>query len=578
MPENCIINHIGFLPHTRKRVIVPAFLNAKDFEVQDMEKNQSEAFSSKENWKEIFRDKLVTLHTDFGDYLIGDFSELTRIGNYRITLTEKNCHSYQFGISERIFNQLPYLFLDFIHNWRSGYFSNHWRTPTHLDDAVRSDNGKQVDLAGGWYDAGDTRKWMVHSNLPALGFFDFFEDKAWQRNFFHQENVCDNDFLTESGWALKFILKMQDKKTGMFFEDVGGGGNNRVTSGSKWWYENHAGCIADNAENYFSDNIPGSGDERTVRVQYNPIAQYTTITILQRAGQLYKKILPEWAAKFKTAGLKSWHFTEKKRVENDPMHNWTAVIAWRLLAVIEFYKTGLITQQQLENTVKHLLEFYDKALSIWWMNTDKKQPYRGILHSAQPQIALCKFLLLEIDSELNSEVKDVLNQNWEYTLQKLLTTNPFGFMPYGLFPENHTKNEVYRSFNDKFQYRFFMPDNHPQKINHGLSGHWTSWAHGLSLMGKVLQNKEMNYAAWDQLYWLLGANPENASMVTGAGYNQPMPHSRYLGAFPGGFMNGFIGDSKDEPVVDANGEAQWNTTEYWNTPLANSLMALAQLI
>ena len=83
--------------------------------------------------------------------------------------------------------------------------------------------------------------------------------------------------------------------------------------------------------------------------------------------------------------------------------------------------------------------------------------------------------------------------------------------------------------------------------------------------------------AWDQIYWTLGNNPVMATMVTGLGYNNPMPHSRFLGAFPGGFMAGFIGDSSDKPVLDLEGRAQWNTTEYWNTPLANCLMALTEL-
>lgn len=31
------------------------------------------------------------------------------------------------------------------------------------------------------------------------------------------------------------------------------------------------------------------------------------------------------------------------------------------------------------------------------------------------------------------------------------------------------------------------------------------------------------------------------------------------------------------PRLDQDGDAQWNTTEYWMTPLSNTLMALALL-
>jgi hypothetical protein len=61
------------------------------------------------------------------------------------------------------------------------------------------------------------------------------------------------------------------------------------------------------------------------------------------------------------------------------------------------------------------------------------------------------------------------------------------------------------------------------------------------------------------------------------GYNNPMPHSRFLGTYPGGFCAGFNGSADDLPQLDLEGDAQWNTTEYWMTPLSNMLMALAVL-
>ncbi len=153
--------------------------------------------------------------------------------------------------------------------------------------------------------------------------------------------------------------------------------------------------------------------------------------------------------------------------------------------------------------------------------------------------------------------------------------SPFGFMPYGFYFAP-ASDETYHPFGDLY-YRFFMPDRSAQKLNHGLNGHWMSWAHGLAMTARILGDQALKDIAWDQIYWTLGHNPMMASMVTGVGYNNPMPHSRFLGPFPGGFMSGFIGDADDRPVLDLEGRAQWNTTEYWNTPLANCLMALAEL-
>ena len=140
-------------------------------------------------------------------------------------------HSYQFAISDGAFGWLPALLLNFVHNWRSGPFENELRGPTHLDDARRSDNGKAADAVGGWYDAGDVRKWMVHSNLPALAFMDAHERLPWHYAEWERVDEGWSPWLLEALWGLDFMLKMQDPATGMFFEDVGGGGNSRKRPG-----------------------------------------------------------------------------------------------------------------------------------------------------------------------------------------------------------------------------------------------------------------------------------------------------------------------------------------------------------
>jgi len=120
--------------------------------------------------------------------------------------------------------------------------------------------------------------------------------------------------------------------------------------------------------------------------------------------------------------------------------------------------------------------------------------------------------------------------------------------------------------------------NSIQKINHGLGGHWMSWAHGLALCGEVLKNKDIMYAAWDQIYWLLGNNILNFCLVSGVGYNNPMPHSRLFGTHMGGFCVGPRGSLNDEAIIDFNARAEWSSTEYWLTPTSNILMAFSHLL
>ncbi len=122
-----------------------------------------------------------------------------------------------------------------------------------------------------------------------------------------------------------------------------------------------------------------------------------------------------------------------------------------------------------------------------------------------------------------------------------------------------------------------MPVHSTQRVSHGLSSHWTQWAHTLSRCAGILNRPELKDAAWDQLYWLFGGNPLNACMVSGIGYNNPMPHSRFYGMIPGGFMIGPRGNENDEISIDLERYAEWATTEYWNYPVGNTLQAFHRL-
>jgi len=585
MKQDIFINHIGFLVNQQKTLVVKSQETLKSFEVQDMAQIELTPMGEDERWKTIFKGELIKEETDFGIYYKGDFSSLKVPGHYRVVIPKSEIISYTFNISDGVFHLFPYLFLDFIHHWRSGFHQDELRGFTHLDDAVRSDTGEQLDLIGGWYDAGDLRKWMVHSTLPALGFLDLYKNLNLQRNYFHEEQKTKNDFITETIWGLDFISKMQDPNTGMIYEDIGGGGTQRKTAGMSWWYENHAGCLGDNSDNRFTDNIPNSGDERKVRVQYNPIAQYTNIYILLRSlvplEQLLSANQKSSIKKYKSTALFAWEYLEKNECEKDAYHQWTSVTSWRLLALIELWKINEVNDSKIIEAKDNLLSLFEESIGFWCMDAKKNDPYRGILHSAQPIIALCKLINEELPFINAEEIIGFLKTCNEKYIKPLMATNAFGFMPYGTFFKPPNNEDHFRSIklgDSALFYRFFMPDKSVQRINHGLSGHWMSWAHGLALLGNLLKDEFLISSAWNQLNWLLGANPFNVCMISGTGYNNLQPHSRGLGTYPGGFCNGFIGNYKDEIFLDIKKKVQWNTTEYWNTPLSNCMMALSELL
>jgi len=576
-----LVNHLGFCCQARKEVIVRGARDG-DFELQEMSLMRPAGMGAREDFRPVLTGRLRRVDSAIGEYCIGDFSSCTAPGIYRVALPGTGEHSYQFAISDGAFGWLPPLMLNFVHNWRSGPFENAWRGPTHLDDARRTDTGAPEDAVGGWYDAGDLRKWMVHSNLPALAFMEAHERLPWHYAEWERVDEGWSPWLIEARWGLDFMLKMQDPATGMFFEDVGGGGNARRREGNAWWYENHSGCYADNSDNHFTDNEPDSGDERPLRVQYNPVAQFTSVAILARAARAYRALDGGGSRRYAEAAERGWRlgldpdprFLESAGVK---FGGWTSVRSWRCLAALELHRLGSLAWPEVDAAAGRLLENFDPGLGFWRNEAGGAEPYRGILHSAQPLIALVGVARASPDPGRVAETREVLRRCLDRYVFPLASLTPFGVVPFGVFREPASEGDLYRPWRDGYRVRFLMPEHHRQRINHGLGGHWTSWAHALALTGGLLDDARCVELAWKQLHWLVGCNPFNSCLVSGAGYNNPMPHSRFLGTFPGGFCNGFNGTADDQPRLDMEGQAEWNTTEYWMTPLSNMIMALSLL-
>lgn len=568
MKDSIHVNHVGFLCDARKEALITT-TTATHFQVEDLAQNASESLSGYETFKVVFEGPVAWHTFAMGEYGICDFSALRTPGLYRISLTNtSDALSFQFVIADGAFHQLPNAFLRFIKELRSGPYSSFLRGPTHMDDAKRSDTGAAMDLVGGWYDAGDTRKWMAHSTLAAWGFLEVQE----RLHLFENSELMD-----EITWGLNILPKMQDPATGMIFEDVGGGGSARMKPGDSWWYENHGGCGADNSDNRFTDNIPGSGDERSVRVHYSPFVQYTSYSMLARGAAVLQSEDPDTAGHWRTCAEAIEVFMADHKT--DSFHEWTAVRAWEGLAAIQGYRAGWKQKSDTTPAIEWLLDQFDHEMGFWRASSTDNEPHRGIIHAAQPIIALAEFVRSFPESKLAARSREVLSVMLDRYALVMAGTNPFGFIPFGCYKdESVTPGDTYTRAPNGWLYRNCMPVHHPMRTNHGLSGHWMTWAYALALTGDLLDDPRAKDLAWKQMYWLLGHNHRDVSFISGVGYNNPMPHSRFLGTLYGGFMNGFCGTEEDIPFVDTERRCDWRSTEYWNTPLAYCLLTLSILL
>jgi hypothetical protein len=116
----------------------------------------------------------------------------------------------------------------------------------------------------------------------------------------------------------------------------------------------------------------------------------------------------------------------------------------------------------------------------------------------------------------------------------------------------------------------------------GINQHLARNGAGLVAAGEVLNKPEYIKIAQRQLDWIYGANPFNASTVTGIGYNQPCLFKTTEGEFrphtpelTGGVMTGIGSNHPQDDIALYPG--WWWTTEYWSPTVTYTMILVNKL-
>jgi hypothetical protein len=151
----------------------------------------------------------------------------------------------------------------------------------------------------------------------------------------------------------------------------------------------------------------------------------------------------------------------------------------------------------------------------------------------------------------------------------------YGVMPLGLHIGSPTP-ETYRPLEGELTYRYFMPTR-KRSWWLGVNSHMLS--HGLLLgaAAKEFNRPEYRDSAFRQMEWVMGNNPFGACMMTGEGWRNSYPYSRFAGPLIGGIVNGIAGNANDVPILQMEYGNDWRTGEYWTPHNAYYLWALSQL-
>lgn len=522
----------------------------------------------------LYAGELIRHSTRWGTLWQADFSRFTTPGSFQIETDQQI--SVPFAIHERIYDRIIAGYLTFLRAQRCGCAVFGVHEACHLDDAILDRDGSAWPVTGGWHDAGDFRKWLAftqrHLDTLATLMEHLPEDVG--------VGVSADALREEIAWGNRFFHGMM-AADGQIFEDVAGGlapAGTTLSYERDWWFENHPGCFGDATDNRWTDNQPGSGDERTVRTTCNPLVQWTFVHTQARvsrqlaaADQLRCLQMARRAADYGRA---------------HPHDGRTLFVSAQLRGELELFAAGEASAMRatiavLTGQLLGLQSAGRDGLSGYFMEANSSDGFRSIAFSAEPALTLLRYSELRellADPALAERVRAAIEHYIDRYLLADTASNPFALTPYGVYVDPpHSGRQSFRDAGNGRGVRTFIHPYNRQGIVHGTSSVLMSHAHLMARAGRIFLRSDWVAAAERLLQWCLGHNTLNRSLFSGIGYRQPVGYSYRIPQLPEAMFTGFIGWPDDSPYLEESTATEWNTLEYWSIPILHAAEAAAWL-
>ncbi len=218
--ENIHINQIGYKNNDKKIAVIKGSFKA--FEVVD-------AATGKAVLTKDLSGK-VTDESSGDTVCYADFSEVTASGNYYISVTDLG-KSFNFNIGDnKLFTEVNDSMLKALYYQRCGikldakFAGQYTHNACHTAKAkLYEDETVEIDVSGGWHDAGDYGRYVVPAAVTAADLMLAYE--FYPESFVSKYNIPESannipDILDEVKYGITWMLKMQDKLTGGVYHKV----------------------------------------------------------------------------------------------------------------------------------------------------------------------------------------------------------------------------------------------------------------------------------------------------------------------------------------------------------------------
>jgi len=519
-----------------------------------------------------------------------DFSSITTPGNYQVQVNTggKTIASYPFKIGKNVLEGAT--ISDVV------YYFKGQRSSGLLDKADRHSpfaGGKKgfVDAHGGWYDAtGDYGKHLSH-----LSFSSYFNPQqisltAWsllktygllvkrEGRDFRQYN---RRLLDEAMFGADYLCRTQ-VPGGSFYRSVGAPGPGKMAKDRAIGMESQGYTIKKSSNESFG----GSSEDTSAKSYQCSYRSGGGMAIAALAiASTYDTSGDYTNAQYLAAAEKAFDFLEKHNASmtNDGKENIlddycalnAATELYNATKKEKYKKAADKRAQQLMARFSH----WDKY-SDFWRADDKDRPFFHPSDAGLPVVSLLYYYPIA-DAAGKAAIKQAVKRSLEFELKVTAeVNNPFGY----------SRQLVQDTAGNRRTSFFFPQESEAAPWWQGENARLGSMAAAARLAAPLFVDDKpfhnsLETFALNQLNWILGLNPFDASMLQGTGHNNPV--YGFFGTFeytnaPGGIINGITSGLNNEHDIDLNlmyavtgKDYDWRWAEQWLPHASWYLLAVA---
>jgi hypothetical protein len=568
-----LVDHVGYDTRAPKQALVlgSEHDHPKQFALVDSETN-----------KTVFTASLTPVGrvNNWGDRVFWDaeFSSWNKPGHYLIrTSTEDGeVSSCPFAIADDLLERstLSDVIYYFKGQRSSGLID---RADSHL--SLPPGQKGFLDARGGWYDAtGDYGIHLSHQNPTSYFNPQQVPLVAWTMLQSYKTLVARNDdnfseyerrMLDEGLFGADFLVRIK-RPDGSFYESINSPGREKLPQDRQIGNPNWRTQIKKNASDS-TEQIGAADSPHAYEASFRAgggvaIAALALASTMPVDGEFTRET-------YRKTAREAFAFLEAHNREllNDGKENILDDYC-ALLAATELYRATKdeVYRSAAARRANSMLARLTTAQgkSDYWRADDVARPFFHPSDAGLPVISLLHYAEIAAPED-RARVLEGVKRSLSFELSVTgEVNNPFGYA-----------RQLVRMGNGQMRTAFFFPhDTEAAPWWQGEDARLASLAAAARLAvpffseDAAFQNRLETYA-WNQLHWILGRNPFDASMLGGSGHGQApymFFHSYKYTTAPGAIINGVTAASDNEDGIAFNEgfaitgkDEDWRWTEEW---------------